>query len=253
MPEGLIVVDHALRDLAGRIETAPPSAQLTEAILHRVASAPVPARSPFRVAIGRASDWLRARLRWVVGLFLSLTLVGVGVSPVGAAVAEWFGFHGVVVTTDPDAPTGSPEVPPADGELTVDQAAALAGFRPGVPGQLGAPDDISVSGDRRLVSMSWDAVTSGANLIRLDQFNAQLSPLFWKATREVEQVRVGSHEGLWFPGPHEVVLLDESGKEEAVPPRLAAQTLIWVDGARTLRLEGDLTQGEALEIAESLR
>ena len=37
-------------------------------------------------------------------------------------------------------------------------------------------------------------------------------------------MRVGGHEGLWFPGPHEVVVLGESGEEETVPPRLAAQT-----------------------------
>jgi hypothetical protein len=253
MPEAATAVEHALRELAGGIETAPPSADLTAAILRRVAAAPVPERSPVRVAIGRAHDWLRTRLRWVVGLLLSLTLVGVGVSPVGAAVAEWFGFHGVVVTTDPDAPTGSPEVPPVDGELTLDRAAALAGFRPEVPEQLGAPDGISVSADRRLVSMSWDAVTRGPGAIRLDQFDAELAPYFWKATREVELVRVGRHEGLWFPGPHEVVVLDESGEPEAVPPRLAAQTLIWADGPRTFRLEGELTLAEAVDLAESVR
>lgn len=250
MPEAPSVADRALRDLAAGIEIAPPSADLTAAVLRRVAAAPVPQRSRVQVAIGGAHEWLRTRLRWVVGLLLSLSLVGVGVSPVGAAVAEWFGFHGIVVTTDPDAPTGDPDVPRAEGGLTLPQAAALAGFRPEVPEQLGEPDDIGVSADRRLVSMSWDTV---AGAVRLDQFDAELAPFFWKATREVELVRVGDHEGLWFPGPHEVVVLGESGEEESVPPRLAAQTLIWADGARTLRLEGEFTLAEAVSIAESVR
>ncbi len=65
-------------------------------------------------------------------------------------------------------------------------------------------------------------------------------------------VQVDSGEGLWFPAPHEVVVLGESGEDVRVPARLAAQTLIWPVETRTLRLEGDLTQARALEIAASL-
>jgi hypothetical protein len=248
--EAMTAVEHALRDLAGRIETAPASEDLTDAILRRVAAAPVPERSSVLVAVGRAHDWLRERLRWVLGLLLSVTLLGVGVSPVGAEVAEWFGFHGVVVTTDPDAPSGDPEPSLVEGELSLAEAEAIVGFRPRVPGQLGAPDAVSVSVDRRAVSMSWG---SGARAIRLDQFDAELSPLFWKTVTDSSSVRVGSHEGLWIPAPHEVVVLGESGAEESVPPRLAAQTLIWADGPRTFRLEGELTLPEAVELAESVR
>jgi len=100
--------------------------------------------------------------------------------------------------------------------------------------------------------MSWEAAIPGSGVIRLDQFDAALSPQFWKQARRPVPVGVGVHEGLWFTGPHEVVVLDESGAEEAVPPRLAAQTLIWADGARTFRLEGDLTRATATEIAESM-
>ena len=66
-------------------------------------------------------------------------------------------------------------------------------------------------------------------------------------------VQLDSGEGLWFPAPHEVVVLGESGEEVRVPARLAAHTLIWPIETRTLRLEGDLTQARALEIAASLR
>ncbi len=186
----------------------------------------------------------------MAGLLLALTLVGAGVSPVGAQVAEWFGFHGVVVTTDPDAPTGSPEPPPVEADLSLAEAEALVGFHPYVPEQLGEPVGVGVSADRRAVSMSWGF---GADVIRLDQFEAELSPFFWKTVLDSRPVRVGSHEGLWIAGPHELVVLDEAGEEESVPPRLAAQTLIWVDGTRTLRLEGDLTETAAVELARSVR
>ena len=253
MAETPTELNRALRDLARQIETPAPSPQLTTAVLERVATERVPERSATRIALGGVGDWFRMRLRWVIGLLVALVCSGVVVSPVGAEVAEWFGFHGVIVGTDPSEPTGSPEVPRADGGLTIDQAAALVDFGPRVPDRLGVPNDVSVSADRRLVSMSWGAATSGADVIRLDQFDAVLSPMFWKLAGRTDRVRVDVHEGLWFPGPHEVVVRDESGSDETVPPRLAAQTLIWAEGARTFRLEGDLALAQAVLIAESVR
>jgi hypothetical protein len=249
-----VTVDLALRDLARGIATGPPSALLTTAVMERVAAEPVPERSGIRVVAGRLSDWLRARLRWAIGLLVALAFTGVAVSPVGAEVADWFGFHGVAVSTDPDAdrPSGSPVVPRAEGDLTLDEAAALVDFEPSAPAKLGPPDAVSVSADRRLLSMSWSASSTGAGTIRLDQFDAELAPMFWKMATEAAMVRVGSHDGLWFPVPHEVVVRGESGGEEAVPARLAAQTLIWADGDRTFRLEGDLTQARAVDIARSV-
>jgi hypothetical protein len=98
--------------------------------------------------------------------------------------------------------------------------------------------------------MSWG---HGAATVRLDQFDATLSPMFWKTSVDPVPVRVGPGEGLWSPAPHEVVVLGESGEQVRIPARLAAHTLIWPIETRTLRLEGDLTQARALEIAASLR
>lgn len=252
MTEAATEVDHVLRALAGQIETPAPPPQLTTAVMERVAREQVPGRSTRWIVASRVAGWLRMRLRWAVGLLIVLLGSGLVISPVGAEVAEWFGFHGVVVSPEPSQPTGSPDVPPAELGLTLDEAAALVDFHPYVPAQLGAPDAVEVSGDRRLLSMSWHAAEPGAGVIRLDQFDAELSPVFWKLAYETEPLRVGAHEGLWFPVPHEVVVLDESGGEEVVPPRLAAQTLIWAEGDRTYRLEGDLALARAVEIAESV-
>lgn len=244
-------VDGALRELADQIRTAPPSSGLTTAVLARVAAEPVPKRSAFRAATSDVAAWLRARLRWVVTLLVALGLGGAAVSPVGAEVADWFGFHGVVVTTGVPSPSGTPDVPPATGGLTVEEAATLVDFEPRIPDRLGPPDAVSVSPDRRLLSMSWQSAGAGAGTIRLDQFDAELSPLFWKQAADPVPVRVGAVEGLWFAAAHEVVVLDDSGNEETVPPRLAARTLIWAEGTRTFRLEGSFDKSSALEIAES--
>ena len=243
-------LERALRELARDLQTGSPSPGLATAVLTRVAEEPVPSRAGLRIAIQEAGSWLRARVRWVVGILLALTFTGLAVSPVGADVARLFGFHGVLVTEVDDAPTDSASVPQAEGRLSLDQAAALVDFQPYVPAALGAPDRVAVSSDRLLLSMSWG---DGAGTIRLDQFDALLSPRFWKTSVDPELVQVDSGEGLWFPAPHEVVVLGESGEDVRVPARLAAQTLIWPVETRTLRLEGDLTQARALEIATSVR
>ena len=50
-----------------------------------------------------------------------------------------------------------------------------------------------------------------------------------------------------------VLLLDEFGTEIPESARLARDVLVWAERGRTVRLEGDLTLGRALELADSLR
>jgi len=53
--------------------------------------------------------------------------------------------------------------------------------------------------------------------------------------------------------PHEVLLLDEHGLPVQETLRLARNVLLWQEGGRMFRIEGDLSRDEAVEIAESLR
>lgn len=234
-------LERALRDLGDALDTGTPAPGLAAAVLDRVAAEPLP----------DAATRLRTRLRRLLaGLLVALGLTGAVVSPVGADVVDW--FHGVLVTEaaeDAEVPAGEPDVPPADGGLGLDAAEVRVGYRPYLPAALGRPDGVAVDTGRGLVSMSWER--DGAT-IRLDQFDAGISPTFWKTARGAYPVRVGASEGLWFPVPHEVVLLGDTG-EVAVPARLAARTLIWPLADRTLRLEGDLTLDRAIEIAASAR
>ena len=71
---------------------------------------------------------------------------------------------------------------------------------------------------------------------------------------QVEQTTVRGAPAYFLSGePHEVILLDEAGVPVFETVRLARDVLVWEEGGRTLRLEGDLTLSEALELAESLR
>jgi hypothetical protein len=70
----------------------------------------------------------------------------------------------------------------------------------------------------------------------------------------IEEVTVDGKPGLWVEGADHILRIIDTGntfKERAV--HVSGGVLIWVDRSVTLRLEGDLTQAEALAIAGRLR
>jgi len=70
----------------------------------------------------------------------------------------------------------------------------------------------------------------------------------------VETARVRGNPAYFLSGePHELILIDEHGIPVQETARLAQDVLLWEEGGRTYRLEGELTLDEALDIANSLR
>ena len=68
----------------------------------------------------------------------------------------------------------------------------------------------------------------------------------------VESVTVAGEPGLFVTGDeHFVMFLDENGNVTDDRTYLAGTVLLWNRGHLLLRLEGDLTRAEALELAES--
>ncbi len=232
-------------------ENAPePSPLLVEEVLGRLAAESTPSPTLLATIRGRAADatrWVRARVGRLVAA-LAVLVFGVAVSPVGADVADWFDFNGVIVGPERDEPQGDPTIPPAGDDLTLAEAAELVAFRPVVPRVLGEPDAVSVTQEGRLLTMSWG---SGHETVRLDQFDGQLNPKFYKASDDAVRVDVSFRDALWFPSPHEVDVLTENGDPMTLEPRLAAATLVWETDGVTFRLESDYTEGEAVVVAES--
>ncbi len=64
---------------------------------------------------------------------------------------------------------------------------------------------------------------------------------------------VDGRDALWFEDSHQVAVLDEQGREVVESRRRVGSTLVWMVGDTTLRLEGELTLGQAVAIAESAR
>jgi hypothetical protein len=237
-----------LTHLGHDLPVPPPSPTLATEVLARVAALPVPAPSRtrwFGDLADRAVRWRRGIAVAVVALLVAL----LATPPVRAAVADWFGFAGVIVqrgSVDEDDAPPPPRVD--DGGMTVAQAADLVGFTPLVPTDLGEPEAVEVSPDRVFVSMSWD---TEAGPVRLDQFDGRLDFRIAKTSPGVQYASVAGVDALWFEEPHEVVILDEQDQPRTETARLAGHTLIWPLDDLTLRLEGDLSLERALEIGAS--
>lgn len=240
-----------LRELGRTALRATPDPEVVaSAVLTRLTAEPEP--EPAADGGRRAQPRRRkAVVAALAGLLLALT-VTLTTTPVGAAVADWFGIGGVAVEQGPRVPSASASPPPtAASGLTLAQARALVGFAPLVPSELGPPDGIEVSADRRVLSMTWG---SGPDTVRLDQFADRLSPYFLKKVHgSFEATTVDGAPAAWFPEPHEVAVLDEQGRERVESARLAGRTLVWERDGTTLRLEGELTRDRAVEIAGSAR
>ncbi|HXH77481.1 hypothetical protein [Nocardioides sp.] len=226
-------LEASLRQLAHDLHVDVP-ADLEAAVMARVVQEP-------------ASRPRRLR-RWIAGLFLALLGVGAVATPVGASILEWFGFHGVLVVEDQPPTTAEPTVPAEPQGLSLQRAGTLAGFTPLVPAELGAPDGVSVSADRYRVSLSWG---SGADTVRLDQFEGTLDPVFWKMVTDAQIITIDAGDALWLPTPHGVSVVADDGSRRRLAPRTAAPTLVWTQGDLTLRLEGDQSLERAIEIADS--
>lgn len=223
--------DLLVRDLValGRgADVPPPSESLEAAVMRRVVNAPP-----------RRSWWTRQRR--VVAIVVAAVALGLlAAPPVRAAVADWFDFFGVRVERGGSEGDTAPPPPSVTGDDSVS-----VDFQVHVPAELGEPDGVEVSDDGRIVSMSW---TTEYGVVRLDQFDGHLDYSMAKRAPEVLFVDVSGGDALWFDDAHEVWLV---GETEAHAPRLAGNTLIWPIGETTLRLEGDLELGTAVEIAKS--
>src|SRR5260370_19085874 len=69
----------------------------------------------------------------------------------------------------------------------------------------------------------------------------------------LEAVTVGGHQGYWISGPlNEFFFVDANGSFRSETVRLAANTLILDYNGTVIRIEGNLTKAQALEIAASL-
>jgi hypothetical protein len=119
---------------------------------------------------------------------------------------------------------------------------------------LGEPDAIFVRGTRMasLVYGPVDKPRLVLSQLRGAVWEGMVKKVGTRGTR-VENVTVGGERGLFITGDdHFVMFFDENGTVTDEPTFLAGTVLLWNRGDLLLRLEGDLTRAEAVELAETV-
>jgi hypothetical protein len=119
---------------------------------------------------------------------------------------------------------------------------------------LGRPDAVFVRGER-MASLVYGPVAKPRlvlSQLRGSVWEGMVKKVGARGTR-VENVVVNGGPGLFISGDeHFVMFRDENGRIADEPTYLAGTVLLWNRGDLLLRLEGELTKAEALELARSV-
>jgi hypothetical protein len=177
----------------------------------------------------------------------------------------------VSVQVLPGRPTALPGTTASGGDfgrpVTLERAAAIAGFRPGMPAALGPPEQVWVDRTRpdfppseevARVAMAWppDATLPrvhgsryGAVLLVFEGEGNALTKTIFEETDHYGEAIVDGRIGFWTSGPHELELLDPSGGTSRF--LVKGNVLIWQAEGLTYRLETMLPKSEAIRLAET--
>jgi len=270
-------LEPALRDLGAHLDF-PATPDLAAAVATRLREAPAPVMPEPRARgllarLPRRPAWRRLALAGLAAVLLAAAVLVV--SPgTREAVARRLGLRGVEVRLGGERP--APTVTTRPGarlelglgpRVTLGEARRRVAFHVRVPTAAGfqRPDAVYVNtqpegGRVDLVYRARPGLPpspyTDAGLL-ITQFQGTLTSDFIKkvvGSGLVEEVRVAGQPGYWFSGePHFFTYKDRRGETTDEQTRLAGNTLVWQAGLQTLRLEGQLSQQEALRIAESMR
>ena len=280
-------IEWALADLGASLQF-PPTPDLAAAVTARVEEGPAraPARPRFTGAPLRGSPdpsrrrWWPGLVGWrrlaVAGLAVLVLAAAVLVASPGTreAVARRLGLRGVGVQIGGPPPPTVTTTPGTRLDLGLGERVTLAearrrvGFPVLVPAAAGfdrpeavfVDEAVPAGGRVDLVYRARPGLPASqftdAGLL-ITEFRGQPEPEFLKKVTGAGMVRsvtVGGEPGFFFSGePHFFSYQDTTGQFREEQTRLAGNTLIWQRGDLTLRLEGQLSQEEALRIAESMR
>jgi hypothetical protein len=159
------------------------------------------------------------------------------------AVLRFLGIKGAIVVRVDELPPAS-STPHVFGEpATLAGAQRVVGFRPLLPSELDAPDDVRIN---RFMPYFVVVLYGRPDVrLRLTETRGGVIRKYTDTGQRVERVEVDGQPGLWVEGRHVV-------NELFGMPRLSGNVLLWEQESLTLRLEGHLTKQQALEVARSV-
>jgi hypothetical protein len=218
----------------------------------------------------------RRQSRWALAaaavLLLAATLLAY--TPTRDAIAGWLNLHTRITRTEnPATPTPRPSAPLGQGfdlgtATTVAGAQQQVAWRIVTPSTLGTPDAVYVKltptgpsgGEVTLVysarpGIGVSGITGVAVLIT--EARGHTNEQFFQKTLgpevTIEPVTVAGHSGYWISGrPHGFAFTAADGTPYYDTLRLATNTLIFDDGGTVVRVEGDMSKEQAIEIGREL-
>jgi hypothetical protein len=205
-----------------------------------------------RARLGEAAPRERffARRRALV-LALAVLAVAIGaafaVPPARTEILRFFHIGGETierVPTLPNAPRLSP-IAGLDGPMSVEDATKRAGFNLILPPRHGG----IYADDGIVATYIAPGVVLTESRSELGMAKKVVSP-----QTTLVPLRVNDHDGMWIRGAEHVVMyFDSQGRGRDKHVRIAGNVLVWAYGSMTLRIEGPLTQAQALALAATVR
>lgn len=243
----------ALGELAERIEW-PPAPEVTAAVtdeLRRRERHPVP--------LPRSGG----RLRWSRPLLLAAALlVPVAGTAIAAGLLWDFGAIEVDILPRPSTPLPSTALQPEalGTRVPLGEVTEVLGFAPLLPGPLGPPDQVWVSGSADLdprLALTWlprkdlpriPGTPWGAVLFEIPGDSALIAKSVF-AENLVTPAVVDGAEAVWARGEHALQLRSDVG---ATPYLVTGNVLLWNERAFAMRFESLLDMNDAVRIAQEI-
>src|SRR5579864_4347054 len=253
-------LETALRNLRTQI-AYPPTPDVSRAVGQRLA-----ARTPITAPQRRRFAPIRAALVLAAALLLALGAALAASPAARSTLAHWFHIPGVVVNTVPSLPPAPGSKLDLGERSTLSAAQNRAGFTIKQPHltQLGAPDAVYVRAAPGGVEVSFfyrprpdfpQASQTGAGLL-VSEFRGNVSPFMGKLVgsgADVREVTVNGQAGYWVKGGHEFFYQGPDGEFEQDTLRLSANAVLWSESGVTFRIEGNISEAQAMTVAESMK
>jgi hypothetical protein len=191
---------------------------------------------------------------WLVAAAAVIVVLAVALPGPRAAIADLLGLGAVQISVVDGLPEAVSLRDPTGEKLTAEAARDLLAYPILTPGE--EPAFVYVDAVGGIATAAYRPGPGGYGLL-ITQFPAgtdefAVQKLIGPGT-SITPVVVGGTEGFWVEGdPHVVVLLDADGNVIQDEARLAGNTLLFERDGVTIRIEGNLDLGRALEIAARL-
>lgn len=218
--------------------------------------------------------WFQSRWAVAAAVVVLALAALLAYTPSREAIANWINLH-TIITRVNQLPTPSPQPSGPLGKrlglgdpTTLPAAQNKVSWSIVVPASLGSPDEVYVQfppegpagGEVSLVYKSRPGInTSGQTGVAalITEANGQVNTNFFGKMlgpdATLENVTVKGHAGYWISGkPHAFFFTDANGNFREDTLRLATNTLIFDDNGTIVRIEGDLTNAQAMAIAASI-